>query len=145
MTSTHADFFSPSSPSVRTDECLASSHPGKISRPIHKHSSLNPVPNWHFPAEIYDLNISFGVLSYSPYHCKNYCKRIIFICLFVTSAQISWGNLDYFDTCRKVNKKMHGLFCLRGMLEHNPLLWKGKGIAPPCGGWSEPVFPVFHL
>lgn len=94
-------------------DCLAGSHPGKLSRPVHKHSSLNPVPNWHLPAEIYDLNISFGVLFCSLYHCKNDYKRIIFICLFVTSSQISYGNLNYFDTCRQVNKNWVGLFALR--------------------------------
>lgn len=37
---------------VRPDDCLASSHPGRISRPVPMHSSLNPFPDWHFPAEI---------------------------------------------------------------------------------------------
>lgn len=61
-----ANFFFLSPASVRPDDCLVGSHPGNLSGPAHKHSSLNPVPNWHLPAEIDDLNISFGVLSCFP-------------------------------------------------------------------------------
>lgn len=135
-----ANFFFSSPSSVKPDDCLAGSHPGKPLGPVHKHSSLNPVPNWHLPAEIYDLNISFGVLPCSLYHCKNDYKRIIFICLFVTSSQISRGNLDYFDTCRQVNEKMGRLICPRGVLDQNPLLWNGKDITPPRGRLSELFF-----
>lgn len=80
----------------------------------------NPLPNWHLPAEIDDLNISFGVLSCFLYLCKNDYKRIIFICLFVTSPQISCGNLGYFDTCRQVNEKTGRLICPRGHVRAKP-------------------------
>lgn len=133
-------FLSPSS--VWPDDGLAGSHPGKLSGPVRKHPSLSPVPSGHLPEEIHDLNISFGVLSCFLYRCKNHYKRIIFICLFVTSSPTSRGNLDYFDTCRQVNKKMGRLTCPRGALEQTPLFWKSKHVVPSRGRWSKPFSAV---